>query len=133
MKSSLNIVSSHVRAIRIFMLQHSLSIHDLGRMLGLHGRTVSNLLSNSFSSRVARFKVEAMLGFPLWSSKEEFTDRMQLKSLLGFDPCLASFKRLQQTARKYHVRGWACARRKEILIGLLDRSLIKKQRIKRCV
>jgi len=110
------------------MIQQNLTIHDLGRRAGLSSRTISNLLANSFVNSRARWRLEKVFNLAIWSTHEEHMRRLALERFLGFDPCLAKFRRLQLTAKDLRIVGWTKATKKRELISLLGDQLLKQKK-----
>ena len=127
MSDALNNKTPQIVSLRIRMVQSRMTTEMLARKVGVSTRTLQNFYSTPENSQPLRFRIEKVLGIPIWSTHEQHQCRLGLEGVLGFDPCLAKFRRLQLTAKFLRVSGWTKATTKQQLISLLGEHLLQRK------
>ena len=106
-------------ALRILMIQRSLSVEDLAGKCGLEAATLRNQIAANFTSRRLRLVVEGFLGASIWSGVEDFEFRQKFTAQCGFDPFTLSVPGLRQKISALKIRGRSRSRKKPVLIEML--------------
>lgn len=116
-------------ALKIRMIQLSLTVEAFAEKCGVSIVTMRNQISQNFPSRRLRLVAEGVLKLAIWTTNADFERRQQLSSWLGIDPFVLSVPELRKKVSQLKIRGRAQARRRPNLIALLKKHFIAQSEV----